>query len=405
MRATGSASVVDSPRTPLWRDPAVARLALVALLGFTSFCLTLSALPVWAARSGASEAAAGSVTAVMLAATVAAQVLVPSLERRWGTTGVLAAGMVLLGAPAPLYLVSGDLGWVLAVSAVRGVGFAVLTVLGATLSVRIAPRGRVGAVVGWYGLGIALPNLLAVPAGAALTLGGWFGWVAVLAAAPLLALPLLPVLGRRGAPEPDQARRPRGQLSASIRVAWPPVLTLLIITATGSGLIAFLPVERPHGMLAPIALAVFGGASALARWRVGALADRYGTRILLPVSVATGAVGLAVVVAGLVTGGSAAYAVLLIGALLFGASYGATQNLTQIVAFARVGAQGTGTASVLWNTAFDGGTGIGAYAVGVSAGLAGLPWTWVGCAALIAMVVPVAMLGGRTSSSGQDSRR
>src|SRR5690606_19090637 len=102
MRATGSASVVDSPRTPLWRDPAVARLALVALLGFTSFCLTLSALPAWAARSGASEAAAGSVTAVMLAATVAAQVLVPSLERRWGTTGVLAAGMVLLGAPAPL---------------------------------------------------------------------------------------------------------------------------------------------------------------------------------------------------------------------------------------------------------------------------------------------------------------
>lgn len=378
-----------APPVSLRRDPAVLRLVLVALLAFSSFCLTLSSLPTYAARGGTGAASAGIPTAVLLAATILVQPLVPTLERRLGTGPLLASGLVALGAFPPLYLVSDRLGWLAAVSAVRGVGFAVLTVVGATLTARIAPRGRLGAVIGAYGLGIAVPNLAAVPAGAALALDGRFAVVAWLAASPLLALPLLGPLGRAGAVRVRQRRR--GRALAVLRAAGPPSATLLVVTLAGGSLVTYLPIERPHGALAPVALLVFGAASAASRWGGGVLADRIGARLLLPASLATGVAGMATIAAGLAVAGVGTYVLVLAGVTCFGTGYGAAQNLTQIVAFRRAGNADVGTASAIWNTAFDAGTGIGAYAAGaVAAAVGGFTWTYAGCALLIALLLPVA---------------
>src|SRR5205085_10800457 len=102
-----------------------------------------------------------------------------------GIGPVLAAGLVALGAPAPLYVLSDGLGWLSAVSAVRGAGFAVLTVLGSSLAALVVPPERRGESIGLYGLAIAVPNLVAVPAGVALVLAGHSGSVAWLAASPV----------------------------------------------------------------------------------------------------------------------------------------------------------------------------------------------------------------------------
>ena len=93
----------------LWRLPAIRKLVVLALLGFTGFAGALASLPWWAVRGGASPSAAGLVTTVMLGVTVLAQFLVPTVERRLGVARTLAIGLVALGAPSPLYLVSDDL--------------------------------------------------------------------------------------------------------------------------------------------------------------------------------------------------------------------------------------------------------------------------------------------------------
>jgi predicted MFS family arabinose efflux permease len=382
----------------LWRLPQVARLAVLTFLGFTSFGLTLSALPSWVARGGSSAASAGAVTAVLLAATVLVQGFVPALERRCGTARVLAAGLIALGGPAPLYLLSSQHAWVMAVSALRGCGFAVLTVVGATLTARVAPPGRLGEVVGGYGLAIAVPNLAAVPAGAALTLAGHFAAVAVLAAVPLLALPLVGSLCRESSSSasqrPPSEERDRWDV---LRAAVPPSASLLVVTLAGGAVMTFLPIERPHGALAPSALLVVGITSAASRWRDGTLADRLGGHALLPGSLALAAGGMLGVAAGLALGHGtgATTAGLLTGAAVFGVGFGATQNLTQVAAFARAGNGGTAAASAVWNAAFDVGTGIGAYAVGaIAAAAGGFAWTYAGCAALIAVMLPVAAMAG-----------
>src|SRR5918997_2222484 len=183
-------------RTSLWRLPAMRALVGVTSLGFASYCLTLASLPTYAVLGGAPAATAGLVTAVFLLVTILLQGTLPALTGRFGAPRVLVAGLLAIGLPSPLYAVDDGLGWLCALSAVRGAGFAVLTVLGSTLAAQVAPRARRGESIGIYGLAIAVPNLIAIPAGVALVLDGHVAVMAWLAASPLLAVPLVPVLAR-----------------------------------------------------------------------------------------------------------------------------------------------------------------------------------------------------------------
>jgi MFS family permease len=369
--------------TSLWRLPAVRALAGATVLGFTSFSLTLASLPAHAVAGGAAADTAGVVTAVFLVVTVAGQSVVPALTARYGPGPVLAAGLVALGAPSPLYAADDGLIWLSAVSAVRGVGFAVLTVLGATLAAAVAPAARRGEAIGVYGLAIAVPNLVAVPAGVALVLDGHVAWLAWLAASPVLALPLVPAVVRGARADPPAGR---SSSRAAVRAALAPSAVLLVVTLAGGGLVTFLPIERPDGVLATATLLVFGITAALGRWRAGVLADRTGTRLLLPLALLGSAAGLAAVALGL--GAGAGW--VLAGAAVFGAGYGAVQNLTLVTAFARAGEGGATAASAMWNASFDAGTAVGALVLGLVAAGVGLPWTYVLVAAALLLTLPLA---------------
>ncbi|MDP9429920.1 MAG: MFS transporter [Actinomycetota bacterium] len=374
--------------TSLWRLPPMRALAGVTALGFVGYSLTLASLPAHAVAGGAAVDTAGLVTAVFLVVTIAGQSAVPVLTARYGAGPVLVAGLAALGAPAPLYAVDDGLLWLSAVSAVRGLGFAVLTVLGATLAARVAPPERRGEAIGVYGLAIAVPHLVAVPAGVALVLYGHAGWLAWLAASPVLALPLVPAVVRGARAEP-----PAGTSSsrAAVRAALAPSAVLLVVTLAGGGLVTFLPIERPDGVLATAALLVFGVTGAVSRWRAGVLADRAGTRLLLPLAVGVSAAGMAAVAFGL--GAGAGW--VLAGAAVFGAGYGTVQNLTLLASFARAGEGGATAASAMWNASFDAGTAGGALALGLVAAGVGLPWTYVLVAGALLLTLPLARVAAR----------
>ena len=386
-------------RSSLWRLPAVRSLFAVTVLGFLSYSLLLSALPAYAAGLGAGLTAAGSVTTVLLVATVLAQTAVPALVARLGTGVVLAGGLVALGLPSPLYLLADDVRWFAVVSVVRGVGFAVLTVLGSTIAAQAVPAERRGESIGIYGLAISVPTLAAVPGGTALALAGWFPWVAVLAAAPVVGLVFLPGLLRhlRRPDEPGQRTTSR----VAVRAAIAPSLVLLVVTLAGGGLVTFLPIERPDGSIAAVALLLFGISTALFRWGAGVLVDRVGAGVLLPVSLAGGVAGMLLVALGLRTGGAAGAAGVLAGVLALGVAYGAVQNLTLVLALARAGEGGTTTVSAVWNACYDSGTAIGALAVGAVGAELGLPATYVLVAVLLALALPLAVALPRASRSAR----
>jgi len=366
-------------------------------LAFASFFLTLSSLPLYGLQIGSRAGSAGLVTTVMLASTVATQGVVPAATSRFSLVKVLAAGLILLGAPAPLYLVGHQFTWVLVVSAVRGIGFGVITVLMPLVASRLVPVGRRGEAIGIYGLAIAIPNLILVPAGVALTAGGQFRWVAIFAATPLLALPLVSSLSTKLRPlEPagPSATVVAADPMAAIKAVAGTTLVLLSVTLAGGGVLTFLPVISPVGWVATVGLLTFGLTGALARWRVGRLSDRRGNKLLLPVSVLLAALGAGLIAAGL---GWSSSPVVLAGAACLGLGYGAVQNVTLLVAFDRAGPANQSTASAVWNAAFDAGTAIGALLIGlVAASGPGFPLAFLGSALLILISLP---LGLRAASA------
>ena len=379
------------------RWPGMPALVGMSLLGFTSFFLTLSSLPVYAVEKGVPEALAGLVTAVMLTATVASQIVVPAAVRWIGQRATLTIGLLALGAPTPLLLINDQLWWLLAVSAVRGVGFAILTVLTPLIATQIAPPGSYGRAIGLYGLAVAVPNVVAVPAAVALTGAGHFPVVAVLAAVPVLAIPLAWKF-----PEPPEHtdRHPARSTLPMRRLAG--ILALLLaLTLSGGGIFAILPVQLPDPAVVTWALLLLGVTSALARWRAGALADRAGPARLLPVCAAIGVVGLAMLALG-VSGTGIGFGVLVVlGSAVFGIAYGGAQNLTLLLSFDLAGADRRAGASAAWNATYDAGTAIGALLIGAIAAGSSLSAALLGCAALVVMTAVTAVGGARrTQPSG-----
>lgn len=455
----------------LWRLPAMRLLALYTLFGFTGFFATISALPAWIARNGTSESLAGFVTTTLLVATVSTQSIVPRLVARFGMTATLAIGLFALGAPALLFLVDGGYVWVLAICAVRGVGFGAMTVLGAMLTARLVPPTRRGEAIGIYGLAIAVPNLLAVPGGVALVSAGHFAVVAVLGAVPLLGLPVVRALARAAEAHAEPDARLDGSPSsgatssgtttsgagatssaAEVPAAAPgttsarsgltgaasgatsassgptparsgatagpvdlaaakrsrraartasigPAIVLMVVTLTSGGFMTYVPIMRPDGALATVALLVWGAVGALTRWRIGVVADRSGLRRLLPGASVLSIVGICVVASGLLLDGpgqtAASWIVILTGSVILGMGFGGTQNLTLLAAFMRAKQRETATVSSVWNIGFDTGTAIGSGLVGLLILAVTIPSALALTSLLVLASIPLAIRSAR----------
>lgn len=369
--------------TSLFRIRQIPAVFAMALLGFSSFTFMLSALPVRAVQVGVPDALAGTITTVLLAATVGIQLLSPMLLRRCTVRTLLVWGVVLLGLPSPFYLLADELWSLYLVSVFRGLGFGLLTVV-AALAIRLAaPPGREGEAVGVFGLAAALPSVLGVPVGAGLTLAGAFTPVAWLATLPLLAVLVAPWTAAELVPRTPAQDLP---LRAIGRLLVPPVGLLFVATAVGGGVMTVLPLELTDGPLVAAALVVFGVFTSLTRWRIGRLTDRRGHAGIPQLLVAVGAAGLLLLALGLDADGTRWWAVFFGGALA-GTAYGALQSVSLDLSFAHVSAGQAPLASATWNAAFDAGTATGAAAV---AAVAATTWQGTGAMAVSAAALILA---------------
>lgn len=381
----------ETTTRPVWREPGM--LALIAMMaaGFAGYALLFPVGPLWAAHGGADATGVGWVTGAFMFCTVLVQLFVPAALRRFGWTPVLVAGLVLLGVPAPLNILSDGLPAVLGIAAVRGAGFAVITVAGSSALAELVEPARRGRAIGVFGLGIALPQVVLVP------LAPWIaehlGFAAVFAAAavPLLGIPSTVGLGRRLDTLPVHADAEQADLHGGLRRfrgLVPPVLLLLGVTIAGGALITFVPQASSNAATTIVGLLLLTGLAALTRWRIGHLADRIGARRLLWPFVLSTAIGLVLAAAGV--SGPGREWLLLGGMALAGIGYGALQNLTLAVSFDAVARRDQVVASAVWNIGFDAGTGIGAVAVGAIATALALPPALLIAAAFSLVTLPFA---------------
>lgn len=345
-------------------------LRFVSVIGSSlGFYLPLSVMPMFADQSG-SGGGAGLATVTLLLATVACELVTPRLIDRVGYRGALALGLTLLGAPTAVLLFSADPGLILAVSAVRGAGFAISVVAGGVVTATLIPADRRGEGLALVGIVSGVPGLLALPAG--VWLAARFGYAPVFAAttaAPLLALWSVPGLPRRAAAPPR-----RGVLAGLRDPALARPATIFATSTAAAGvLVTFLPLAtlgRPTWVAAS-ALFIQPASATVSRWVAGRAGDRCGqARLLAP--------GLILTAAGMAAlAGTSMPAAMLVGALVFGTGFGVLQNATLTLMYARAGRGEEGAVSAIWNAAYDLGMAAGAFCAGLAVTALGYPVTFV----------------------------
>lgn len=370
--------------SPAVRPPLVTRpllLRFVTVVGASaSFFLLLSVVPLYARASGGD---AGLATGALMLATVGGELATPRLVARYGYRAALAAGLVLMGAPALVLTAFGGMGWVVAVSFLRGLGFALTVVAGGALTASLIPAERRGEGLALAGIVSGVPSLVGLPLGVWLATHTGFTPVCVaggvVALAAVVVVPGLPGRspGDDGAEGGDSeagggADRAEGAspgVVAGLRsgpLARP--FAVFATTAVGAGVIVtFLPLAVPASMSGLVAAALFvqPAAATAARWVAGRIGDRRGpAHLVLP--------GLLISAAGLLlTALTGCAPAVLAGVAVFGAGFGVAQNATLTLMYTRVPASGYGTVSALWNVAYDAGMGAGAVGYGALAARTG----------------------------------
>jgi MFS family permease len=360
---------------------------LAEFTSLTSFFLLLSVMPMLAAAAGTGSSGAGLITGSLLLGTVAAEVVAAAAIRRFGYRTVLAAGVVLLGAPALAMLVREPQAVMVSVSVVRGFGFGLSGVVTGALTARLLPPERRGEGLGLLGVVSGVPAVIALPAGVWLA-GHHLAAAAAALAATIALLPLIAIRwlpGGREARQTTRTGRPRSARSPG-RMATATALRLPLIfaaaTIAAGTLDSFLPLAKGiPSNLASAALLVQAITATLSRWQAGKHGDRYGhARLLIP-ALAVAALGMAAMI---VLGSPV---VMFAGMVLFGAGFGVIENATFALLIEQLP---EAKASALWNLAYDAGYGAGPALFGLICVSTGYPAAFALTGVLILATLPAA---------------
>lgn len=404
-------------------------LLVTTTFAFAGFAVLMPVSPMHVVALGGNEFLAGLTNAVLMGATILTQLNVERMRARLGWSITLALGCLLLGAPSLLEILVTDAWQVIALAGVRGIGFGIITVSGASAVAALFAPGRRGRAIGMYGLAVAAPQLALTPTAPFVAETVSFAAALLLGALPLVGVPFAIVAGRGitahartfdAAPEPSRddhtdagvppttgglALARAGVRRALLRML-PSIIALTAVTCAGGAITTFTPQFAPGATLTFAALFGFTAVAALARWLIGGPADRFGARVFILPGLGLAVLGTGAIAASLVMDAPSIRPLLIVGgALLTGAAFGGLQNVTLVRAFELAGERARGTASTAWNVAFDAGTGVGALAIGAIAASTSFGIAFVLLAGMcLAVMISLWIATGRDRDPGRPAR-
>lgn len=339
-------------RLPL---PALLALTTAAFITVLTEALPAGVLPALSTDLGVGEAAAGQTVTIYAIGTALAAIPLSAATAGWRRKRLLLAGIAGFAVANTVTAMSADYALTMVARFVAGVAAGVVWALLAGYARRLAPERLQGKAIAIVMAGIPLALSLGVPAGT--FLGGALGWRVTFTAMSVLAVVLLGWIAVAVPDFPGQSGGGRFPLRRTLAV--PGVAPILVVTLVFvlahtilyTYIATFL--ERAGlGGSVDLVLLIFGVASMVSIWVVGALIDR---RLRTLTITGTVLVGLAAAMLGVFTGSPA---LVYLAVALWGLGWGGVPTLLQTAA-GQAGGDEADTAQAmlvtLWNAAMAGG--------------------------------------------------
>lgn len=397
---TGRRRPDGRPRPPaerIWSRDVVLATAVSTCVAFVFFLLTVVMALYAMEQLGASDGVAGAAAGLFVVGALLARPVAGPLVGHLGTRPVLLGGLVLFLLAGLAYLVVDDIGPLLAVRLLHGMGMGAAHTAATTTVMTALPASRRAEGTGYFSagsnVGAALGPLVA------LTVGRTAGFEAVFwLSAAVSALALVLALPLRG-----PGRVPVAAGWTARRVIEPRVVPIaspmLLAGAAFAGVLTYLAAyadERDLAGAASLFFLVHAGAAVASRPPAGRLHDARGENVVMYPAFVSMAVGSALLAVATTP------TTLLLAAVFFGLGMGTLQSSAQAVAVSLVEPGRVGVATSTFFLLLDLGTGLAPLALGlVVAGLGYGPLYLLLAGLLLLAGVQYHLLHGRRAGRPQ----
>ncbi|MFB7746820.1 MFS transporter [Streptomyces sp. NPDC056132] len=392
---TAGSGGADGRRLPL---PAL--LALATAVFVTSLTETLPAglLPAMSADLRVGESATGQTVTVYAVGTALTAVPLTAATAAWRRKRLLLVSMAGFAVANTVTALSGSYPLTMAARFLAGVAAGLAWALLAGYARRLAPGHLQGRAIAIAMAGVPVALSLGVPAGT--FLGKVATWQVAFLAMTGLTVALL---GWIAAVVPDRTGQERGgraPMAAALKVPGvaPVLFVTLVFVLAHTLLYTFIATFLDHlGMAGStdLVLLVFGAASLLSIWVVGA---QIGRRLRTLTLASTLLVAVAAAALAVLSGSPVA---VYVAVALWGLGWGGAPTLLQTAVADAGGGHADGAQAMLvtlWNVAMAGGGVVGGLLLGLL-GPASLPWS------VLVLLVPVLLVVLAARAHGFPARR
>ncbi|MFD2332371.1 MFS transporter [Cohnella sp. GCM10020058] len=414
----------ESKRTaPLWTKAFIG-LTVGFFLLFLNLQMLLSSLPIYVkGELGGEDLTVSLVTATFALAAIASRFATASLMPKLGRTALLYTGLAAAVLTTFLCAYANEIGSLIVIRVLYGVGFGTASTIIPTLVARIIPQDRIGEGIGYFGLSTSLAMSLGPVIGMNLMNGlGFPALTLSSAAAAALSAGVLLMSGsaRGGKREKREAASgaaketksaietkstalsPTASIPANtVKPLVLPAVLNMLLSITYSGLLSFIALFGESVHIAQVGMFFLFNAITviLVRPIAGRIFDRRGhAAVLIPAAAC-------VLASMLVLSGTTGMPQLIVSALLYGLGFGAIQPTLQAWMLRSTPRERHGFANSMYYNSTDLGVALGAVLLGTIAAQTGYSRMY-GYSALIMAgflalyVVMRFVIGARTSKSG-----
>jgi MFS family permease len=279
-----------SPRSPGVFTSAFLALSLMSFVTYLGIQLLTAAFPLYAAHLGADDAALGLLAGVIASVSLLSRPFVGWWLDRGSVIPVLAVGILTYIMSALGYWLAASVLMLLLARSFTGLGVALFTTGGQTLTVSLAPAERRGEALSLYAVTHPVAQIIAPPVGVAIAQALGYRWLFVLCILiHLVGLALMwPLRGLR-APVRRHSRLRLAHRAVLLPGVW--MMALMVTYGAAIGLLAVHAARRGLGNPGVVFTAMAVGLLAVLL-TIGRMADRAPRRTLIVPGLALAAGGM-----------------------------------------------------------------------------------------------------------------